>query len=472
MLSTVAVANTGNVLIDALVWGQKWTSTAATLTIKVGIMPTVGMTPTTAETNAILSVLAEFERVLNVDFVFVGVDTAGAADLTFKFYNDASEGRYGWSIPAGEARVSGFADVNILRNNYADPALAFAVGSSDYITLVHEFAHALGLAHPHDRGGGSGVFPGVTSPTTPGYFGLNQGVYTTMSYLDGNQSAEAWGWGISYWSENAVTGEVSSGRFEYSSSDNATEYGLQSGLMALDIAALQLLYGANTQFAAGDNVYALPTANAVGTAYTSIWDTAGTDTIMMPGLANCTIDLRAATLQVAEGGGGFVSSAVGVEGGFTIAANVGIENAIGNAGNDVLIGNGLANRLEGGAGNDTLTGGAGKDTLMGGAGADIFIFSAALDSGPTALSADVITDFDVTQDVLDLSDMDASTLTIGNQAFAYLGFVSSFTGTAQVRASYLSGNTVLYLNTDTDMSTESVIVLNGQHLLSANDFLL
>ena len=41
-----------------------------------------------------------------------------------------------------------------------------------------------------------------------------------------------------------------------------------------------------------------------------------------------------------------------------------------------------------------------------------------------------------------------------------------------MRASYVSGNTVLYLNTDADMSTESVIVLNGIHLLQADDFML
>lgn len=49
---------------------------------------------------------------------------------------------------------------------------------------------------------------------------------------------------------------------------------------------------------------------------------------------------------------------------------IGIENAIGGAGDDVLIGNDQANRLEGGAGNDRIVAGAG-DTVLGGDGDDM-----------------------------------------------------------------------------------------------------
>jgi serralysin len=472
MLSIANVADTGNVLIDALVWGQKWTSTAPTLKIKVGILPTAGVVPTLGEVQAIQSVLAEFERVLNIDFEFVGTDTTGAADFTFKFYNDTNDVRYGWSEPVGQATEVGFGNVNILRNNYADPGKPIAPGSSDYITFVHEFAHVLGLAHPHDNGGGSGVFPGVTSPGGMGYHDLNQGVYTTMSYLDGFAQAETWGWGISFESVNFQTGEVSTGQAEFYGRTSSTAFGLQSGLMGLDIAALQVLYGANTQFAGGDDTYSLPTFNGSGTAYVCLWDTAGNDSIVMRDVSACTIDLRDATLQVEEGGGGFISSAANISGGFTIAADVAIENAIGNAGNDILIGNALANRLDGQAGDDLLTGYGGKDTLWGGAGADSFIFKSESDSGPTMLSADTITDFQAGTDIIDLRGIDANNLLSGNQAFAFKGFVGSFTDAAQIRAAYVSGNTVLYLNTDADMSTESVILLNGIHLLSAGDFLL
>ena len=62
------------------------------------------------------------------------------------------------------------------------------------------------------------------------------------------------------------------------------------------------------------------------------------------------------------GGGGFVSYAYGIYGGFTIANGVVIENATSGGGNDTLVGNAAANVLNGGAGADRMTGGAGKDT--------------------------------------------------------------------------------------------------------------
>jgi serralysin len=67
--------------------------------------------------------------------------------------------------------------------------------------------------------------------------------------------------------------------------------------------------------------------NAAGTFYSSIWDGGGTDEIRYTGAANATIDLRAATLKYEVGGGGFVSYAHGIFGGFTIANGVTIENA-------------------------------------------------------------------------------------------------------------------------------------------------
>src|SRR3546814_17209784 len=83
----------------------------------------------------------------------------------------------------------------------------------------------------------------------------------------------------------------------------------------------------------------------------------------------CSSDLDA-PLQYEEGGGGRVSYAYGIHGGFTIANAVTIENAVGGSGNDTLTGNEASNVLSGGVGNDGLAGGAGTDRPVGGAGPD------------------------------------------------------------------------------------------------------
>lgn len=219
-------------------------------------------------------------------------------------------------------------------------------GGFSFTTIVHELLHGLGLAHPHDVGGGSSVLNGVNDPFDDyGDFDLNQGVYTALSYNGGLQ----------------VAGDVGA---------RSTAFGYGAGPMALDIALLQQKYGVNETFAAGDNVYMLPTSNGEGTAWRSIWDADGVDEIQYDGSRDVTIDLRAATLQSETGGGGFLSAADGIQGGFTIANGVLIEGARGGSGRDSLIGNSAANSLAGGAGNDKIKGAGGDDMLFGEAGND------------------------------------------------------------------------------------------------------
>ena len=45
---------------------------------------------------------------------------------------------------------------------------ALEQGGFGFITIIHELGHGLGLAHPHDRGGSSKIFPGVSSSFGPG----------------------------------------------------------------------------------------------------------------------------------------------------------------------------------------------------------------------------------------------------------------------------------------------------------------
>ena len=107
---------------------------------------------------------------------------------------------------------------------------------------------------------------------------------------------------------------------------------------------LQERYGVHAHNT-GNNVYTLADI-ADDAFYQTIWDTGGTDTIAYGGSRNAQIDLPAATLDYTPTGGGVVSFAHGVWGGYTIANGVVIENATGGSGNDVLLGNALPTRAD------------------------------------------------------------------------------------------------------------------------------
>jgi len=271
-------------------------------------------------------------------------------------------------------------DEGVAQFNSADErwsAQMLQPGGFSFVTLIHEFGHGMGLAHPHDTGGGSSVMQGVQTNGVPGddggagAFDLNQGVNTMMSYNDG-------------W-EKSPYGQAET---------NNEGYGWLGSLMALDIAVIQDKYGVNEDWATGNNTYVLKDVNEWGvyidaatgqpavhnatnqtttrdgyyvgdsTKYTSIWDAGGIDSIVYNGARDTNIDLRAATLRYEYGGAGWMSYATGIYGGFTIANGVTIENARSGAGNDTLTGNSIANILDGGAGADVLRGLAGGDSYF------------------------------------------------------------------------------------------------------------
>jgi Ca2+-binding RTX toxin-like protein len=79
--------------------------------------------------------------------------------------------------------------------------------------------------------------------------------------------------------------------------------------------------------------------------------------------------------------------------------------------NDTLNGGAGDDTLYGDAGDDTLNGGAGADTYTGGAGIDVFTIKAN-DGGASISGADVVTDFDDGTDLIGMSGLEYSQLTI------------------------------------------------------------
>jgi serralysin len=261
---------------------------------------------------------------------------------------------------------------------------------------------------------------------------------------------------------------------------NISSYGYEGTLMAFDIAALQFLYGANTSFHTGNDVYTLNSTNAPGTFYSCIWDTGNIDTIRNTSAKNATIDLRSATLLHAEGGGGYLSVVDGINGGFTLAKGTLIENATGGGGVDKITGNWTANTLIGNAGNDSINGlggadkiigGRGADMLTGGNGADDFVYVAISDS---AGQFDVIKDFVHTIDDIDVAAIDANAAAPGNAAFVFRGN-SAFTGAgAEIRyiQNITNNMTSVFFDTNGNKIPDMTINLTGLITLNATDFIL
>jgi len=342
-----------NPYIDSLIWGGAgWSGGPILYFFGQGSAidefgdPFVGRAWRSFEIEAFERAIELYENVCNLDFQ--AAPSQAAADIVWWAVDSAYIGPSTLGvheIPDGSHGDPIYGYFNQQHSTWAAPTLE--QGGFGFITIIHEMGHGLGLAHPHDGGSAfdATLFPGVDNSSDTGDFGLNQGIWTTMTYIDGWRSLPS----------------------------NSFAYGWQGGPMAFDIAALQAMYGANMTYHTGDDSYVLPGVNASGTFWSCIWDAGGIDTISAESLGgNCFISLNDAPLT-GPNAGGFVSWMAGIRGGFTIANGAIIENAIGGKANDLLVGNEFVNGLTGGLGKDTLDGGLGADSLTGGRGNDIYV---------------------------------------------------------------------------------------------------
>lgn len=218
---------------------------------------------------------------------------------------------------------------------------------------------------------------------------------------------------------------------------------------------------------------------------------AGIDTYSAAQLSTAvTIDLASGTATGADVGAdvllGF-EQLIGGSAGDTLTGDDGANRIDGGGGSDFLDGGAGIDRLIGGIGQDVLNGGDGRDVLTGGslAGsieADTFQFAAITDSGLTAATRDVITDFTdhgsaaapfaPGADRIDLHLIDANTGVAGNQVFSFIG-TAAFSGVAGELRYVQNGNAVIVSgDTNGDARADFSIQINGTHTLFASDFLL
>ena len=281
--------------------------------------------------------LEAWEAVADIEFV----ETSGRAQITF---DDDKRGAFASHTQRGEFTTS--VDVNVSTRWISD--FGYKLGSYVTQTYIHEIGHALGLGH-------MGNYNGDARYRRDHVFDEDSWQLTVMSY--------------------------------FSQEENPTVGGTYAELvstMAVDIAAVQALYGApdDSSLSAGDTVYGKDhtlgnswlgtlfdapsyyeeSANFAGNAFAmTLYDIGGYDRVDFSGdVLDQRVDLR----ELAA------SDVWGAIGNLVIARDTVIEAYSAGSGNDLIQGNDADNHLSGNDGNDTIYGGSGDDILAGGEGAD------------------------------------------------------------------------------------------------------
>ena len=337
--------------IDALLLGSKWASPSLTYSFvtsgslfstdsNVGYggklepwSPYLSYFDATQQAAA-RSALSKWGAVANVTFTQSPDSGNVCGDIRFAF-TDIGPGAQAEAFTPGVAAGGDiwFSYVREVRTE------SFAEGEYNYLALVHEIGHALGLKHPFDSTQSN---PYQLLPS------LDTMSYTVMSYSAQN-------------------------------GDPATDFSFwPTTPMVLDIQAIQYLYGANMSYNDRNTTYQF---NQGANYHQTIWDGGGRDTIVYNGTDAAVIDLREGAgstmgnpLYVIDASSG---ARIGTANNVWIAMGAVIEDAYGGTGADRLVGNEVSNYLSAGNGNDTISGGGGNDRIDAGSGTDRVLFSGA-----------------------------------------------------------------------------------------------
>lgn len=409
---------------------------------------------TSAEKASIRNALSVLSSIINVTFTEVTDTNSYNGDIRFGGTYNHGPNAYAHAYYPGGYPEAG--DV-WFSENWNTGGGSMPKGSYDFLTILHEMGHALGLKHSFES-------PAL-SASEDNYF------YTIMSYT------------ASPWSP---------------SQDNYASY-YPTTPMFYDLVALQGLYGRNTSHNTGNTTY---TFHDGTTYFQTIDDAGGRDTIKFVGSEKCSIYLTIGSFSdlsesvqfwngssytysrstVCIGPNTVIENATGGSGADKIYGNNVANKLLGSAGNDTLSGSGGndqliggdgADKLLGGGGADTLNGSGGKDKMTGGSGADKFVFNSA----PSATNVDTITDFTHNSDKIQLENSVFTALGSATGALAAAKFWASASGNAHDandRITYSTSTGQLFYDNDGTGAHAKVLIatLTTHPTLSAADILV
>ncbi|MRW93785.1 DUF4214 domain-containing protein [Duganella sp. FT80W] len=432
--STVSyVSTTGVQSIDALLGGTKWGGAAGTAATVTYSFPWTTSTTAvfsgprggaysdldepnatqhyglnTVEQAAATAALQSWANVANITPVLVQESSTSVGDIRLA-WTSASDttsdgaGAWGWAMYPDPVYPSG-GDVWI-STDVTDTD--WGVGSYNYMSLMHELGHTLGLKHPFEDG-------------TLDLTHANR-QYSIMAYDDAPNSLYV-----------KITETATSYYWN-------SYYIVPDTPMVNDIAAIQYLYGANMTYQTGDNTYTFDPATPF---LRTIWDAGGNDTISVANFStDNVIDLQEghyssirilSDVRTDINWGGNGPPTTGLYDGTNdlgIAYGATIENAIGGSGNDTLIGNAAANHLQGNGGANTLDGLDGIDTAVYSGNFSAYLVSAT-SSGYTVALRSSSTQIDTLSNIERLSFADA-TVALNVNSLAEDALTAQYTALAQ-----------------------------------------